>query len=119
MAFVRLPAWPGGLSIEKLTVWYKNCVKLHANGSFSSAIEVSIMQRLSIDIRDAIIPFSLLEISNLFKNMKTGGVIEILTCSQNILSDIKHILHKYEYKISQHDVFIDNKPLIQIRLIKK
>jgi TusA-related sulfurtransferase len=77
------------------------------------------MQRFSLDIRDTILPFSLLEISCLFQKMKVGSVIEILTNSQNVLSDLKLILHQYDYNISQRNVMIDNQPSIQIFLKKK
>lgn len=77
------------------------------------------MQRFSLDIRDAIIPFSLLEISSLFKKLGAGDLIEVLTRNQTVFSDLEHILRNFDYDISQHNVLIDNEPSIQILLKKK
>jgi TusA-related sulfurtransferase len=77
------------------------------------------MQRFSLDIRDAIIPFSLLEISALFKKLEAGGLIEILTRNQTVFPDLEHILRNFDYDISQHNVLIDNEPSIRILLRKK
>ena len=77
------------------------------------------MPQFSLDIRNAIIPFSLLEISHLFKKLKAGEIIEIIAQNQKIRTDIEHILSKFDYEISQHDVFIDNTSSLQILLKKK
>lgn len=53
----------------------------------------------TFDLRETIIPFSLLQISNHFKRMKPGEVIEILCCDDRIARDLKCILPRLEYEI--------------------
>ena len=77
------------------------------------------MQRFSLDIRNAIIPFSLLEISYLFKKLKAGEIIEIIAQNHTIRPDLEHILSKFDYEISERDVLIDNTASLQILLKKK
>ena len=47
---------------------------------------------VTFDLRETIIPFSLLQICNYFKQMKVGDVIEILSPDAGIEKDLKCIL---------------------------
>lgn len=47
---------------------------------------------VTFDLRESIIPFSLLEICNHFKQMKTGDVIEVISFDIGIEKDLKCIL---------------------------
>jgi TusA-related sulfurtransferase len=53
----------------------------------------------TFDLRETIIPFSLLQISNHFKRMKPGEALEILCCDENIARDLSCILPRLEYEI--------------------
>jgi TusA-related sulfurtransferase len=53
----------------------------------------------TFDLRETIIPFSLLQISNHFKRMKPGEAIEILCCDKHIARDLSCILPRLEYEI--------------------
>ena len=47
---------------------------------------------LSFDIRNALIPFSLLKISNAFKLMKPGDVMEVIANDAGIANDLQRLL---------------------------
>jgi TusA-related sulfurtransferase len=47
---------------------------------------------VTFDLRETIIPFSMLQICNHFKQMKTGEVIEIISFEAGIEKDLKSIL---------------------------
>jgi len=47
---------------------------------------------MSFDIRNALIPFSLLKISNAFKGMKPGDVMEVITNDAGIAYDLQRLL---------------------------
>lgn len=46
----------------------------------------------TFDLRETIIPFSLLQICNHFKRMKPGEVLEVLCCDAAIEKDLRCIL---------------------------
>jgi TusA-related sulfurtransferase len=46
----------------------------------------------TIDIRNTLIPFSLLQISNLFKQMQPGDMLEIIVSETSTAADLKRIL---------------------------
>jgi len=50
----------------------------------------------SFDLRDAIIPFSLLQITNCFHRMPAGETIEIIGNDPSIMDDLKRILSASE-----------------------
>ena len=47
---------------------------------------------VTFDLRETIIPFSMLQICNYFKQMKTGDVIEIISFDAGIEKELKCIL---------------------------
>ena len=53
----------------------------------------------SFDLRETVIPFSLLQITNHFKQMKSGDVIEIIFRDANIVRDLNSILPESEYEL--------------------
>ena len=53
----------------------------------------------TFDLRDTIIPFSLLQINNCFKRMKAGEILDILFCDKHIEDDLKRILPRHQYEI--------------------
>jgi len=55
----------------------------------------------SFDLRETIIPFSLLQITNHFKRMKPGEVIEIIANDASVVKDLKSILPELEYELTQ------------------
>lgn len=52
----------------------------------------------TFDLRETIIPFSLLQINNHFQRMKPGEVIEILCLDASIEQDLKRILPRLAYE---------------------
>lgn len=51
----------------------------------------------TFDLRESIIPFSLLQISNRFRMMEPGDYIEVIGSDVTITKDLKSILAKFEY----------------------
>ena len=54
----------------------------------------------AFDLRDTIIPFSLLQITNHFRRMAAGEVLEIIGCNDGILSDLKRLLPASEFELT-------------------
>jgi TusA-related sulfurtransferase len=54
---------------------------------------------VSFDLRDALIPFSLLQIANAFRRMGAGEVMEILADNAEITTDLQRILPLAAYDI--------------------
>jgi TusA-related sulfurtransferase len=73
----------------------------------------------SFDLRDTIIPFSLLQIANHFQQMKSGEEIEVIGNDPGIASDIKKILPSSEYRIIAVDQWQDNSRNFRLRLKKE
>jgi TusA-related sulfurtransferase len=73
----------------------------------------------TIDLRETLIPFSLLRISNRFKQMKRGEVIEIIGADAAIAMDLRHILAgaAFELRCAPRGSVSRNRP--RLRLIKK
>lgn len=44
------------------------------------------------DVRDTIVSFSLLQISNFFTQMSCGESIKIIACDDGVIEDLKYIL---------------------------
>ena len=49
----------------------------------------------SFDLRDTIIPFSLLQITNHFRQMDPGEVLEVIGDDESIAADLKSLLPEY------------------------
>jgi TusA-related sulfurtransferase len=73
----------------------------------------------SFDLRDTIIPFSLLQIANYFQQMKSGEEIEVIGNDPGIESDIKKILPSSEYRVVAVDKQQDNSRNFRLRLKKE
>lgn len=54
----------------------------------------------TFDIRDTLIPFSLLQICNHFNRMDSGDVVEIICSDLSIEKDMKKILPKRNCRIT-------------------
>lgn len=52
----------------------------------------------TFDLRESIIPFSLLQISNYFRMMESGEYIEVIGSDETITKDLKSILAKFKYE---------------------
>lgn len=73
----------------------------------------------SFNLRDTIIPFSLLQIANHFQRMKAGDEIEIIGNDPGIESDIKRILPLSEYRVVAVDKQQVNSRNFRLRLKKE
>ena len=51
-----------------------------------------------LDLRHSIVPFSLLEISNIMKRMKSGELLEVLSDEPSIQTDLEKIIPDGSYK---------------------
>ena len=70
------------------------------------------------DLRESIIPFSLLQISNHFKSMESGEIVEILCCDASIEKDLRCILPRREYETLFADLTSKERNEFCIRLRK-
>jgi TusA-related sulfurtransferase len=50
------------------------------------------------DLRDTITPFSLLQVTNHFKQMDAGEILEIVGNDESIATDLKRLLPALEYE---------------------
>ena len=73
----------------------------------------------SFDLRDTIIPFSLLEIANHFQQMKVGEEIEIFGNDVGIERDLRSILPASEVTIHTVETLESDRPRYRWRLKKK
>jgi TusA-related sulfurtransferase len=72
----------------------------------------------SFDLRGTIIPFALLQISNLFKEMKPGEFMEIVGDDASISKDLKRILPESTCEFSFNENCTGNEPLFKVQLKK-
>ncbi len=73
---------------------------------------------ISFDIRNALIPFSLLKISNAFKRMKPGDVMEIIANDAGIANDLQRLLPKSGQIILRSQVMEPEGPVVRFSLKK-
>ena len=78
---------------------------------------------VSFDLRETLIPFSLLQISNLFREMKPGEEMEILSGTDPtetaILNDVLRILPRAQYDLIARETTKSDSPVTRLRLRKK
>ncbi len=72
----------------------------------------------SIDLRETIIPFSLLQIVNQFKHMKIGETMEILGIEEDIISELKRLLPMGKFELENTETMNNDYPYFQLRLKK-
>ena len=72
----------------------------------------------SFDLRDTIIPFSLLQIANYFQKMAVGEEIEIFGNDPGIARDLKNILPAPAATINQVESMTEGPPPYRWRLKK-
>lgn len=72
----------------------------------------------SIDLRETIIPFSLLQIANHFKRMETGETMEIRGIEEDIISDLKRVLPVRTFELRKTETFTSDSPYFRLRLTK-
>jgi TusA-related sulfurtransferase len=78
---------------------------------------------VTVDFRETLIPFSLLQIVNVFGALQPGDEMEILggvgTGDEAIFNDIRRILPKAEYELVSQEEETGDNPVKRIRLRKK
>ncbi len=78
---------------------------------------------VSFDLRETLIPFSLLQITNLFREMEPGEEMEILAgtdpTGSSILKDVLLILPKTQYDLISRETIESVSPAIRLMLRKK
>jgi hypothetical protein len=78
---------------------------------------------VSFDLRETLLPFSLLQITNLFREMLPGEEMEILAGTDptetSILKDILLILPRAEYDLVSRETIVHDSPATRLRLKKK
>jgi len=72
----------------------------------------------AFDLRDTIIPFSLLQITNHCKRMVPGDEVEIIGCDDGILSDLKRLLPPSEFALTNIQALGDDSSEFRLRLRK-
>ena len=78
---------------------------------------------LTFDLRETLIPFSLLEITNVFRGMKPGEEMEIFAgithIDAAILKDVLLILPQTDYDLISRENRVGDNPVIRLKLRKK
>ncbi len=72
----------------------------------------------SFDLRDTIISFSLLQITNHFKKMNPGEVMEIIGNDKRVTNDLKCLLPELEYEMVDIKTLNINRPDFRMQLKK-
>jgi len=77
---------------------------------------------VKLDLRETLIPFSLLQITNAFRKMKPGEEMEILagvtTIDAALLKDIRLILPPSKYDLHFAEEEVGNGPTLRLRFRK-
>lgn len=73
----------------------------------------------SYDIRDTIIPFSLLQVTNRLKQMKVGDRLNIIYSDPSIETDLKSLLSQSEYRMTISGSLMNNQKDFQMTIQKK
>ncbi len=78
---------------------------------------------VSFDLRETLIPFSLLQITNLFREMEPGDEMEIIAGTDPdeaaMIKDVLRILPHTNYDLIARETVIHDGPLTRLRLRKK
>ena len=70
------------------------------------------------DLRETLIPFSLLQVTNAFKALGPGAVMEIVAADTGIAADLQRILPAGQYQIVFNGPVDGHEPGICLRLQK-
>jgi hypothetical protein len=78
---------------------------------------------VSFDLREKLIPFSLLQITNVFRGMQPGEKMEILAGScpveAAIFQDVMRILPREDYDLISREEIGGERPVTRLRLRKR
>jgi len=78
---------------------------------------------VSFDLRQTLLPFSLLQITNAFRQMKPGDEMEIVAGVDGvdvaIYKDILRILPRADYDLLSKENLVGDDPIMRLRLRKK
>jgi TusA-related sulfurtransferase len=72
----------------------------------------------TFDLRRSIVSFSLLQITNRFKQLKTGEVMEIIGDDPSLVNDLERVLPGLEYEFAEIDNTNESGRDFRLRLIK-
>ncbi len=72
-----------------------------------------------LDLRGTIIPFSLLEISNICKLMRPGESFEVIGEDSGIIAELSRILPEPDFRLSRTDLPDPSDHGFRIRIYKK
>ena len=77
-----------------------------------------VLAMLSFDLRESLIPFSLLKITNALAQMKPGDVMEIIAGQACICNELQRLLPDSGYRIISSQTRDRSGPVIRLRLTK-
>jgi TusA-related sulfurtransferase len=72
----------------------------------------------TFDLRETIISFSLLQLTNHFRKMNPGDIVEIICSGQSILEDLKSLLPERSYEVIRTENVIADHSDFRIELKK-
>lgn len=72
----------------------------------------------TIDLRETVIPFSLLKIAYHFKRMKIGDAMEIIGTDREVIRDLKSVLRAGNYKLHIVDIAGPPDPYFKLHIKK-
>lgn len=72
----------------------------------------------TFDLRQTIIPFSLLQIINHFKTMVPGEVVEIIYADESIVEDLECLLPESGYVLIEKEILDEDASEVKIALKK-
>ena len=72
----------------------------------------------TIDLRETIIPFSLLQITHRFKRMQAGDAIEIIGIDENVITDLKNLLPASNCELIMAEAMSTRSPYFRLWLKK-
>jgi TusA-related sulfurtransferase len=75
--------------------------------------------RHKLDLRGAIVPFSLLKVIREFKLMEPGETLEVLWSDPDSPADLFRVLPEASYELANFEKPADKDPSYRIKLVKK
>ena len=83
-----------------------------------SEMEEPVRAMQTFDLRETIISFSLLQLTNHFKKMNSGDMVEIFYSDQSLLEDLKRLLPERSYEFVRIEKINAERPDFRIELKK-
>ena len=73
----------------------------------------------TLNFKGSITPVTLLKLTNVFRTMKSGEILEVTGLDEDIKNDLFKVLHELSYRVMADEKIEDITPLYRVRLKKE